>query len=539
MAETTLRDVVDSLIDIRDETQVNTEAVEENKTAVGELTEASTRYFKMFDRKMDEDRLHREEERREWMARFGAKKPANDNVRVRPRRNTGNDEDSFSDIFAGTFLGNLAASVKKALAPFTVAFLGNIIRPLRALSRLVLRNGPLAITVALLWTTFRDIGENPEFRAAIEGIRDVWTNTVVPAWIRLSEIFSDFISTEGVQNAITTISGIWQEITGWFTGDFQDGMQGLLIDIIDGIGGVLTTMSNFLVRFFEGDILGAFTGLFTDIGNLVWDGVDSISTRLLEMFGVNFGDGESALSGIRGVADDIRAGALLWIMNFGDQVRDIKDSVTGWITGIRETIALRFGEARDFVTEWSTEIGNTITERFGEARDWMTNIFDTVGNVLQSMQIRFENAIDRVQIGFERVGNFIANIPDRLLSMIGSILDFQIPRLALPYDNFLLGQGEIVLFPGGRPFSGVGEVGEAAQTRIESRSNVMNDSISRLEAQIASRLEELNNTNSDLSRGSGGMGDITVVAPTTNSNVQNTSTSVMAFPSPNNEYAPQ
>lgn len=480
-----LDDVVGELIALRGTS-------EDTNKSLDNLADSTMKMFKMFDRKFDRDSLNDQEKRRE-----------NEPIRIPNKNKDGGeiipeaDKNNFlRTVLRGTFLGTLAARVSAVLAPLVAGIAANIVSPLKLLGRAVLRGGPVGAAIGLLYSVFKDIGDNPAFSTALEGIDNIWNNEVIPTWNRLREVFTNFLSTKNVQATVSSISHMWTSSMAWFSDTFKPAMQTLLVDNINVFGGMLSGVIEAVNQILDGDIIGGIGTIFNTLVTTVVTNVDNFATAIARMFGVKFAEGSSVFSHIG---------------DMGNRIADTLSNMT-------------------------QSIGATISDKLGGIGNWFSTQFATVLDAFDIISLKFNNGMDNVQIGFERVSNYIQNIPDRLLRMIGRILDFEIPRLSIPYDNYLLGQGEIVLFPGGRPFASAGEAGMEASNRIAGRNNEMNASIAKLEATIASRLEELNNIRAENQRGGN---NVTIVAPSTSNSTQQNNTSVMSFPSPFNEYTPQ
>lgn len=541
MAEATLRDVVDALVDVRNAQENTADMIDENKNAVGLLSERTLQMFKMFDRKMDADRLRAEEDRRE---RAAQQRLLGNQMSPAAMPDAMGDQRIWDDVMHGTALGVLASRISGVVGRLVAGMTKFVLAPLGLIARLVVRSGPLAATVGLMWATFRDIGENEEFQAALQGVRDLWNNQIVPTWQRLREMFDDFLHTEGMENTIAAVAASWTSVTNWFENRFRPAMHDFLINTLGNFTETISTVVDGVNQILDGDPLGGivtmFRGLFTGVATFIDDHV----TAALRILGIDFEEGETWASTIRSGLADMRDS---FVAGWNNIKNFVSDYVGGWWTDITTSIALRFIEisqdvrerisgAVDFVSDIRDMLLNlreTINDRVETVVDFISGVLDSGSARLRQMQLLFENALDNVALGFERVATFIQNIPDRLLSLVTSILDFEIPPLTIP----VFGR-DLTIYDGGRPFAGISDARAAANERISLRNDEMNSAVSRLESSIASRLEELNQIQAEL-QSQRGAAPITVIAPSSQSNVQHTSTSVMAFPSPMNEYGPQ
>jgi len=509
MAEATLIDVVDELRSVND----NLDNVENTQSYTGdlvsELTNTTISMFKMFDRKFEEDKFDREEARRENRSGQGVPGMVTANQNAAPNSNA---EGTLMAVLRGTFLGKMAANIAKWLTPITVALTANILKPLIFIGKSIARTGPIGLLVTSLFAVFHDIGQNEEFKAAIEGIKELWTNNIVPTWRNLKEAFEGFMSTDAMVATMNTIEISWDAVVVLF-GQLKGLVQGVFIDSINLIVDAFTVLTDSINMALNGDPLGAAWNLVTGGIDMMVNFWTDIGDRIGEFFGL----GSTVFS-------DFLASSQTAVVVIKDKISSFFTalglSFVGWWDDIKATMSLKISNAKD-----------SVVNGIQTGVDFAADIFDSIQGTFRRMKITFDNTIDNIRIGFMTVGTTLQNIPDRLMRMIGNILDFEIPKIAIPYDNFILGKGEVVLFDGGKPFSAAGEMSTAANTRINGRNNALNESITKIEADMAQRLAILNAENTALGR-SGSNGNVTVVAPTTANNVQNNSTTIHTNPSP-------
>jgi len=494
MADKTLNDVVEHLTQVRDVGENTTSRVEKTNEAVNDLNDVMARTFKMFDRKFSEDALNAEEARREGKTSFS--RAAANNNSAPDNAESGN---MLGTILRGTFLGTLAARVIKILTPIGVAISANLLKPLLAIGRFFLTKSPWVLALMAAWQVFKDIGDNPAFVEAIEGIRATWNDNVLPTWERLKTAFDGFLHSPIMEASISTISGYWATAVNWFTNVFDPMMEHILVDQINVISDLIGDIAASIDAWLEDGVWAGLTTLVGGLGTAMYNSLDSLITRVGNAFGMEFGDGET------------------WASRLGKDLH---------------IIGAHFAQKFD-------EIKADTMAGLGNAVGWVSDVFGEIGSFASRMKMRFDNVMDRVDIGMIKVGDFIKSIPDKLLSLIGRMLDFQIPRVAIPFDNWMMGKGEIELFGGGRPFSGAGEMADRADSRINAQVLESNDRISRLEAQINRRSETLAELSAERSVNQAAAANITIVAPTTSSQSQTNNTSISAFPSPFNEFAPQ
>jgi hypothetical protein len=513
MAEATLNDVVDALIDVRKEH-------EESSDAITKLTETMAKTFKMFELKADEEALQREEDRRESKTFQGKSiggKPSIDEIGEQV-----STLEFFKAALGGTFLGGLAGRIAGPIAGIVTAITANFIKPLIAIGKFFAKRTPLTIAIGLLYTTFKDIGENEEFRNAIQGIKDTWNNDVLPAWRDLKVAFTDFLNSDTLVPAINFIKDSWAGFNNWFTVDFKSAMYDLLVNTIGDIKIGLNTTKRVMELITEGKPWQAINLAFESI---ILGGIriiDNLATAVLKSFGVDFGPegtlGSKFNEMVYGIGD-----------KFIESWNQLKIAVSVWGTSFKEMYDKKLENIKSMFDGIFTRAGEKINL-----------IGSQIGIVVDQIVLKFNNAMDKTAIGFEKVSLFIQNIPDRLLRMLGTMLDFEIPPLQFPIKNVFTGGtvANVKIWPGGKPFEGLAQMGNDANSRITNRETESAGDIARMESDIANRLQELEMLKQEYKRNAQALSNITVFAPSSSSNVSSSNTNVMSFPSPINEYLP-
>jgi hypothetical protein len=105
--------------------------------------------------------------------------------------------------------------------------LAPILNPLRGLLRLIRVGGPIAIVVGLLFSVFKDIAENETFINALEGVKRVWNESIVPTFERLKESFGNFMASESGAVIIENALKIWENV--------RASLQKFVVNIINNI----------------------------------------------------------------------------------------------------------------------------------------------------------------------------------------------------------------------------------------------------------------------------------------------------------------
>jgi hypothetical protein len=171
---------------------------------------------------------------------------------------------------------------------FVLGLVAPILTPLKALFRLIRVGGPVAIVVGLLYSVFKDIGENETFQNALETIRTTWNEKIVPTFNRIREAFENLIVTDSVSNTLEFIQERWDI----FRVDIQNTISNILVNLFESIGGIFDGVN----LMADGNIADGIMKIGESILSGAIGFIDSIVTGILEIFGVNFGDDGSFIA---------------------------------------------------------------------------------------------------------------------------------------------------------------------------------------------------------------------------------------------------
>jgi hypothetical protein len=294
MAEKSLRDLIERQIYEQKDTT----------DAVDALNKQFTQYFKVLERQ----KLPSEEKRRE-RGLFGRMLGGGSD-------NTASKKDDGGSIFGGLFAG-----VFKSLS----GPLGFILKPLRLLARLLIRGGPIGIAIGLLYTVFKDIGDNPKFQESLEKIKETW-QLVKSTFTDLKDYFVELSADPGIRSAV-------EMIKNWFI-RLKDNIQDFVIDSLFGISDVITGTIGTIKGLLTGDFSGAWESLKTAVMGLV-NILDSAVTNILEAFGVDFGENGTFIGAVGGLWDRLTV-KLLGMWN--DATTWISNSYDTVISSVKQTV---------------------------------------------------------------------------------------------------------------------------------------------------------------------------------------------------------
>lgn len=539
MADKTLNDVVEEL-------RKSNKKTEETNAAVDQLVHVTGDFVKTIKDQLARDKLNDEEERRERT------RPGNRNGLL------GNNTDFFKaglQAGAGFSLISLLnpARLVKLIFGGAIAGFGGYIG---------LRGWEMGFVKAFIERFFTNLGLTPDGKipkGVFQGPNLI--GRIVNAFSRLENRILSFFG--------VSVSGVMaRDALGRFTG-MTNGRPTVVYRITQAIGKLLSPLT-FVARAIDEWIIGpgaklvgfigGATGLASvgklaskilwPIGLLIsaWEGVkdwrNSDETngfyRFVDGIGAFLGD---FIGAPLNLLKSIVSAGLEWVgLQSASEWLDkfsFRELIGDFISSIIRVPERIFNYANELLDNY--DILGIINTKWRNSLQTMSDAWTNASNYVnetgEEITSFFQNAIDNTKIGFMKIGTYIQNIPDRLISILTDILDFEIPKLSIPYDNALLGKGEIVLFPGGRPFGSVADAGENARERIVSRNRDLDDSISRLNSQIADNLAQFERNRQE--RRGQTPAPVVISAPTTNSSQQLNQTNVTAFPSPFNEYAPQ
>lgn len=334
----------------------------------------------------------------------------------------------FSKIFAGSFLGNMFSG---------------ILSPLKSLATIVGRNGPLGIAVTLLYTVFRDIGENETFKNTLETIKITWNDKIVPSFLRIKDSVTQLMESDGASKIIDIFNNIRIQIQNFVSNTLQN--------VFDTIGSTLEGIAMVLEGDWINGISTIVSSLFTGVANLFDDALTSLLTMLginfskdgslfksitnfLKEWGIDvkemwngfksglkdafkvvsdlfaFGESDYAFFGTLGKLTDIAFAGVNVAINF---IRGI----FGFATEGEEPFKMQdyIGEKISDAIGWAKEIfsgmGEVVKDKFAQLSNYVSSLPDRIRIAAEKM---FVDVSERVQVGFLEFGDWIGSIPARI-----------------------------------------------------------------------------------------------------------------------------
>ena len=315
----------------------------------------------------------------------------------------------------------LGRGLSMILAPIT-AGLSFILTPLKLLGKLLIKGGPIGLVIGGMYLLFKNIADNPTFNKTIESIKTSWNDSIVPAFKSIKESIDALMGNEDIKATFTSISD-------WFTNfktQIQDWVLGNLEIITDTISGVLEGIDLLLKGDWKAGLSTIGSTLFNGIKNIF----DNTITNILEVFGVDFGEGGTFLSSIGGIIERLAiklTGKIRevqeWISTkWSDFTTSIKDAWVNMTTAVKakataifETLTVdlpnKVGEIKDGVIDTWTNIKSKILEAMFAVSTWFEFKPKELGLLLEEKWVKTKGMFLEKLASFAGV---ISSIPSQL-----------------------------------------------------------------------------------------------------------------------------
>ena len=304
-------------------------------------------------------------------------------------------------LAAMTGIPALAGGIGAALSPL-ISGLSFLLTPIKLLAKLVMKGGPLALVIGGMYALFNDIAENENFKKSIDSIKTLWNDNIVPAFQSIKDTVSAISNNEGVRLT-------FQQIGDWFTNfkiQIQDWVLGNLVIITETIAGVLDGVDSLLKGEWMEGLSTIGSTLFNGIKNLF----DNTITNILEMFGVDFGEGGTFLGSVGQIIDGLLVGMINIWEGLKTGVKDAWDGLVNFFTGedgyIRSTI---------------TSIQISMTTKWNNFKDGVMNLWD---GMVDGVKEKFSAAVDILTVSLpNKIGEMKDNMIETWDKVKNSITD--------------------------------------------------------------------------------------------------------------------
>lgn len=347
----------------------------------------------------------------------------------------------FSKIFGG--LGTLATTLLSPLTKGLTEAFSLIASPLMGLGRLFLRSGPIGLVIFSMYEIFKDISENPIFTDTIDSIRTTFDERIVPTFNRIVK-------------SISALIGPGTMIGDWFN-NFRIQIQDFVLQTLSNLTITVTGVLEGVDLLLQGDWMSGISTIVKSLFDGVINLFDSALTNVLEMFGVEFGEGGS-LFGVIGESianlsamilqgwdtlatfvSDVWSGITTTVTNaFNSIVGAISTSIqttidaftqggvlSGAMTAMTEYFSLMVAKPLDLIKDLAAWVADqfgfdkaaewlksfSLDEAFRSFADFLTGIPQMLIDYAQEMWIDIWSKFKK---GLVNLGAWISSIPDRI-----------------------------------------------------------------------------------------------------------------------------
>ena len=327
----------------------------------------------------------------------GKKDVENKRENKRGSRILGAARGGIKGLAALTGIPALAGGLSMAISPITSG-LGFLLKPIGLIAKLVMKGGPIALVIGGLYALFNDIAENENFKATIDKIKTLWNDNIIPAF-------------KSIKETVTTLAGnadikaTFEKISNWFSNfktQIQDWVLGNLEIITTTIAGVLEGVDSLLKGDWKEGISKIGSTLFNGIKNFF----DNAMTNILEMFGIDFGEGGTFLGKAEEIIDSLLLNMIAKWNDFKQGIKDTWASMVNFFTGDSGYVMTTINN----IKQWITDKWNSFKDTVKQTWDGM------VADVKQAF-------IDAVDIIIVKQVQKIKDLKDGMISKWGDIKD--------------------------------------------------------------------------------------------------------------------
>jgi len=288
-----------------------------------------------------------------------------------------------------------ARGLSMLLAPI-MSGIGVLLKPLKFLSKLLLRGGPIGLLITGMYVMFKDIADNPTFNAVIDSIKKTWSESIVPTFNSIKESVDALMGNEDVK-------ATFESIKNWFSNfktQIQDWVLGNLKIITDTIAGVLEGVDLLLKGDWKAGISTIGTTLFNGIKNFF----DNAMTNLLEMFGVDFGEGGSFLGSVGEIIDSLLINMVAKWNEFKKGIKDTWAILVNFFTGDDGYIKTTIANIKEAMSNKWNDMVTSIKDRW---TGMATGIKTKVSDLLTPLTVDLPNKIGEIKDGLVDTWNTI------------------------------------------------------------------------------------------------------------------------------------
>ena len=340
---------------------------EDTTASVDALSKEFRNYFKVLER----GKLPSEEDRRERNKKAKIKAGGSDS-------SSGAGGGLLGGLFGSIMKGplSLATMGLGALAAGPLAF---ILRPLKLIAKIVARGGPLGAVIALMYGVFQDIGENENFKKAMEQVKETWQK-VKTAFDDLKETF-DSITNEN------STTGNWLKVALGYFKNLRMVVQDLVSNTITNVFAAVGNSIDMISSLLSGDFQGAWESLKDVFGNIT-NQVDDMATAIFKAFGIDFGEDGTLFGYLEGVFSRLNTKIVgLWF-SATEWIKEKWATVTSTVKDFWSGIVNFFtGGAQDegSILYYTNQIKNNVKDKGVELIDAFTGFVSDTWTTIKGL----------------------------------------------------------------------------------------------------------------------------------------------------------
>lgn len=505
-----------TLADIANQLQDNNKSQEETRDAITQLNQTLSDYFLQIQRNALDEQERRRQESQE--SRRDRPRPSFENAFT---RGISQGADLFNIPGAAAFgaiAGLAGRAVGLLIAPFRL--IGALIPSIQTLAKLVKVGGPVAAVITLLYESLKNIGERPEFQAAIQGINDLWSNTIIPTWNHILETFEQlkesFNLWKGTEEGQATI----QMFVDWWN-NIDTAIENFVINQLSTVTETLNGIFDGINLLLDGEWSAGLSTIINSALIFVQDTADNMITAIANLFGIDFGADGTFLGFVNRKWAELQVTIKETWEGLTTFVSDKWNSVKTWfldtLAWAQEGIATGWTNLTTFVTEkwnsiklwftdtlaWAqegiatgwTNLTTFVSEKWNSIKSWFTNeqgtgVLDFTFPSADQIQVIFDQTVENVKAWFRDLFDFLPSIEEIKQQLSDLVPDFLKPD---PTNTQNLGsvgdlefgglpgyeQGSFLATPAPAPIAVVGGAG-SGRLQAVTRSQVVADTLTEL-----------------------------------------------------------
>ena len=303
-------------------------------------------------------------------------------------------------------LSFLTKGIRTLIQPI-VSGLGFLLKPLKFLFKILRKGGPIGLVIGTMFLLFKDIANNKTFMDTLKNIKETWTNTIVPLFKSIKESVAAIEISDGVKDTFNSIKD-------WFVNfktQIQDWIVGNLKIITDTIAGVLEGVDLLLKGDWKAGISKIGSTLFNGIKNFF----DNTMTNILEMFGVDFGEGGTFLSKAGEIISSLTVNMINKWNDFKQGVKDTWNGLVNFFTGEDGYVKTTIRNIKETMQNaWDTFV-------LGVKVSWnntTTKVKQTVSDLLEPLTVTLPNKIGEIKDGLIDTWN---NIKSKVMEALTNV----------------------------------------------------------------------------------------------------------------------